>query len=159
MMNGVAAVLVASLAMLWPLSPAGAQAGLRVRASGEAMRPVGLLAAASPSEGHDAAQQAQQAAAVPPRAAKPATGPQAIAMGHQLFNDNCEHCHGPDAVEGIEQRNLRHLSLRYGNKMDQVFLHTVTHGRPTQGMPNWSGILAPVQFRQILAFLHSVQEH
>jgi polar amino acid transport system substrate-binding protein len=83
----------------------------------------------------------------------------AVGDGHSLFNDNCEHCHGPDAVEGIEERNLRHLALRYGNKMDEVFMYTVTHGRPNQGMPNWSGILTQVQFRDILAYLHSIQEH
>ncbi|HEY6433055.1 MAG TPA: c-type cytochrome [Acetobacteraceae bacterium] len=91
--------------------------------------------------------------------ARPAAGPQALTAGHQLFNDNCEHCHGPDAVEGIEQRNLRHLALRYGGRMNQVFFDTVTHGRPTKGMPNWSGILTQAQFREILAYLHSVQEH
>lgn len=94
-----------------------------------------------------------------------ATGPHstaetsAIADGHSLFNDNCEHCHGPDAVEGTEQRNLRHLALRYGNRMDQVFIYTVTHGRPSKGMPNWSGILTRAEFRNILAYLHSIQEH
>jgi polar amino acid transport system substrate-binding protein len=88
---------------------------------------------------------------------KPASNAQEIAAGHELFNDNCEHCHGPDAVEGVEQRNLRHLYQRYGGKMDQVFMVTVTHGRVTKGMPNWSGILNQAQLRQILAFLHSVQ--
>jgi hypothetical protein len=35
---------------------------------------------------------------------------------------------------------------------------TVTHGRVTKGMPNWSGILTDQQFHKILGFLHSVQE-
>lgn len=90
---------------------------------------------------------------------QPTTKTSAVAAGHSLFNDNCEHCHGPDAVEGIEQRNLRHLALRYGSKMDQVFMYTVTHGRPTKGMPNWSGILTQAQFRDILDYLHSIQQH
>jgi polar amino acid transport system substrate-binding protein len=81
-----------------------------------------------------------------------------IAAGHQLFNDNCEHCHGPDAVVGIEERNLRHLGMRYGAGMDQVFFYTVAHGRPSKGMPNWSGILNNAQFARILAYLHSIQE-
>jgi polar amino acid transport system substrate-binding protein len=90
---------------------------------------------------------------------QPTANTSAVVAGHSLFNDNCEHCHGPDAVEGVEQRNLRHLALRYGNKMDQVFFYTVTHGRPSKGMPNWSGILTRAQFRDILAYLHSIQEH
>jgi mono/diheme cytochrome c family protein len=98
-------------------------------------------------------------AAAAPSSARFAAGPQAVAAGHQVFNDNCEHCHGPDAVEGIEQRNLRHLALRYGARMNQVFFYTVMHGRPAKGMPNWSGILTQAQFREILAYLHSVQEH
>lgn len=90
---------------------------------------------------------------------QPVAETSAVGAGHSLFNDNCEHCHGPDAVEGIEQRNLRHLALRYGSKMDQVFMYTVTHGRPSKGMPNWSGILTQAQFRDILAYLHSIQAH
>jgi ABC-type amino acid transport substrate-binding protein len=81
-----------------------------------------------------------------------------IPAGHQLFNDNCEHCHGHDANVGLEERNLRHLGMRYGDDMDHVFFYTVTHGRPTKGMPNWSGILTHAQLGEILAYLHSVQE-
>ena len=88
---------------------------------------------------------------------KPASNAQAIAAGHELFNEDCEHCHGPDAVDPIEQLNLRHLHKRYGDRMDQVFMYTVTHGRVTKGMPNWSAILSKAELRQILAFLHSVQ--
>lgn len=34
------------------------------------------------------------------------------AAGHKLFNDNCAHCHGPDAVEGVQGQNLRMLHHR-----------------------------------------------
>ena len=54
--------------------------------------------------------------------------------------------------------NLRLLHHRYGDKMDEVFIYTVTHGRPTKGMPNWSGILTDDDFVKIRAFLHSVQQ-
>jgi polar amino acid transport system substrate-binding protein len=114
---------------------------------------------APPGPHADAVPAGVMPAAASSAALGPASGPQAVADGHQLFNDNCEHCHGPDAVTGIEERNLRHLALRYGAQMNQVFFYTVTHGRPTKGMPNWSGILTQAQFRNILAYLHSVQEH
>lgn len=81
-----------------------------------------------------------------------------IAAGHQIFNDNCSHCHGPDAIQGVRRINLRLLHHRYGDQMDQLFMTTVTQGRLPQGMPNWSGILSDEQFHDILAFLHSVQE-
>ena len=100
---------------------------------------------------------AQQVTATVPVRPAPADG-QTVAAGHKLFNDNCAHCHGPDAVEGVQRQNLRMLHHRYGDDMDQVFLTTVTHGRLTKGMPNWSGILTDAQFHDILAFLHSVQD-
>jgi len=109
-----------------------------------------LAAASAPATAHEAASPTRQPMA------KTSSG---VVAGHSLFNDNCEYCHGPDAIEGVEERNLRHLALRYGNKMDQIFMYTVTHGRPSKGMPNWSGILARAQFRHILAYLHSIQEH
>ncbi|HEY0183225.1 MAG TPA: transporter substrate-binding domain-containing protein, partial [Rhodopila sp.] len=99
----------------------------------------------------------------PPRtthAAALATGsvPADVAAGHKLFNENCAHCHGPDAVQGEQRRNLRLLRERYGDEMPQMFLNTVTHGRPSKGMPNWSGIISDEEFHKILAYLASVQE-
>ena len=81
-----------------------------------------------------------------------------VAAGHTLFNANCSHCHGPDAVQGEQRRNLRLLHQRYGDEMPQMFMTTVTHGRLSKGMPNWSGIISPDEFHKILAFLSSVQE-
>lgn len=119
------------------------------------------LATAAPVE--LAASHEAPASAAPPSRLAAATSSadtaQEVATGHELFNGNCEHCHGHDAIQGIEQRNLRHLRKRYGDKMDRVFHYTVTHGRLAKGMPNWSGILTTAQFRAILAYLHSVQEH
>ena len=100
---------------------------------------------------------APAAAAVP---AAPQTSANAadVAAGRKLFNDNCSHCHGPDAVQGEQRRNLRLLRQRYGNDMAEMFMTTVTHGRVTKGMPNWSGIISPEEFHKILAFLSSIQE-
>jgi polar amino acid transport system substrate-binding protein len=105
---------------------------------------------------HDAAQHMDGAA----RDGAQTPGPDGdqIAAGHKLFNDNCAHCHGPDAIQGERRRNLRQLVRRYGDDVDQIFIATVTHGRVTKGMPNWSDILTGEQFHAILAFLHSVQE-
>ncbi len=90
-------------------------------------------------------------AASPPDAAE-------IDAGRKLFNENCSHCHGPDAVQGEQRRNLRLLHVRYGDEMAAKFTATVTHGRVSKGMPNWSGILSEDDFAKILAFLSSVQE-
>ena len=101
---------------------------------------------------------AQPAAAATPAEPGISTNPEDIAAGRKLFNDNCSHCHGPDAVQGEQRRNLRLLRQRYGNDMAQMFMTTVTHGRVTKGMPNWSGIISPAEFQKILAFLSSIQE-
>ena len=54
--------------------------------------------------------------------------------------------------------NLRLLHHKYGDRMDEVFLYTVTHGRPDKGMPSWTDVFSDEQFQSILAFLHTVQE-
>jgi polar amino acid transport system substrate-binding protein len=112
--------------------------------------------AAQPTAPHPVAP--QPAAAATPAEPGISTTPEAIAAGRKLFNDNCSHCHGPDAVQGEQRRNLRLLRQRYGNDMAQMFMTTVTHGRVTKGMPNWSGIISPAEFHKILAFLSSIQE-
>jgi polar amino acid transport system substrate-binding protein len=110
-------------------------------------------ARAAPAGGDDTQSQTTPAgfAPAPPTA-------QNIAAGHKLFNEICSHCHGPDAVQGEQRRNLRLLRQRYGDEMPQTFITTVTHGRVNKGMPNWSGIISTDEFSKILAFLTSVQE-
>ena len=80
------------------------------------------------------------------------------AAGRQIFNSTCAHCHGPNAEQAVTRINLRLLKHRYGERMDEVFITTVTHGRPSKGMPNWSGILSDDDFVKIRAFLHAVQQ-
>jgi len=81
-----------------------------------------------------------------------------VAVGRKIFNTTCAHCHGHDAVQGEQRRNLRLLQQRYGDKMDETFLYTVTHGRVRKGMPNWSGVFTDDEFHRILAFLTSIQD-
>jgi polar amino acid transport system substrate-binding protein len=76
-----------------------------------------------------------------------------IAKGREIFNNTCAHCHGPDAVQSERRVNLRLLHHRYGDKMEDTFFCTVTHGRPDKGMPNWSGIFSTSDFEKIFAFL------
>ena len=94
--------------------------------------------------------------APPPQAETPSADE--VSAGRKIFNQNCAHCHGPDAVQGEQRRNLRLLRQRYGDHMPQSFFYNVTHGRVGKGMPNWSGIIADDEFHKILAFLISVQE-
>ncbi len=111
-------------------------------ASHSAVEPKVVLAA-SEQPASDAQKPASgEAAAAAPAAADPAT----IAAGREIFDGTCSHCHGPDAVVGQRKIDLRLLQQRYGDKMDEVFHYTVTHGRPDKGMPNWSGVFSEEDF-------------
>lgn len=81
----------------------------------------------------------------------------AARSGRTLFNETCAHCHGPDAVTGLAERNLRHLRLRYGDRMAETFLTTVLHGRPDKGMPTWQGVLDDATIWKIYTYLSSIQ--
>ena len=105
----------------------------------------------------DAADTAAGNATEADKSFKAASTPTATADGRTIFNGTCNHCHGPDAVQSVKKIDLRLLHHRYGGAMDQVYHYTVTHGRESKGMPNWSGVFTEEDFSKILAFLHSVQ--
>jgi mono/diheme cytochrome c family protein len=83
--------------------------------------------------------------------------PASIKEGQSLFNQICAHCHGPNAITGQSERNLRHLRIRYGNDMAEIYRSTVLHGRPDKGMPVWGEILDGKTIDLIYAYLKSVQ--
>ncbi len=129
-------------------------------AAGAAAAP-SVAAAADPTVGETVASPPAGASSPPADQAAPpavAADPQLVEAGHKLFNANCAHCHGPDAIQGERRINLRLLQHRYDGRMDEVFLTTVHQGRVTKGMPKWGGILSEDEFHKILGFLHSVQE-
>ena len=100
--------------------------------------------------------------AAAPKPAEPASesggqNSEEVAAGRELFDGTCAHCHGPGGVTVERRINLRLMHRRYGDKMDETFMYTVTHGRPEKGMPNWEGVFTDEQFAKILAFLHTVQ--
>jgi polar amino acid transport system substrate-binding protein len=129
------------------ITPLSAKYGFPVQASAQT---------AADGTGAPADSATQGAAEPPPATATDHAGD--VAAGQKLFNENCAHCHGPDAVQGEQRRNLRLLRQRYGDEMPKTFIYTVTHGRASKGMPNWSGIISMEEFQKILAFLTSVQE-
>jgi polar amino acid transport system substrate-binding protein len=99
-----------------------------------------------------------EATATAESAAEPTASAADIAEGRQIFNTTCAHCHGHDAVQGEQRRNLRMLRIRYGDKMAETFLYTVTHGRVSKGMPNWRDVFTDGDFHRILAFLETIQD-
>lgn len=81
-----------------------------------------------------------------------------VGEGRTQFNIHCSHCHGPNAFQGVKQRDLRRLSKRYGENMPTVFYTTVTNGREAKGMPSWEGKLPDEVLWKIFTFLQSVQK-
>ena len=81
-----------------------------------------------------------------------------VAMGKEIFNGTCAHCHGPNAVVEDRKINLRRLALKYGEQTDEVFYTTATIGRPSKGMPAWKDVFKQNDFDNILAYLKTVQE-
>ncbi len=81
-----------------------------------------------------------------------------VAEGKEVFNGTCGHCHGPNAVVADRKLNLRRLKLKYGDQMAEVFLTTVTSGRPAKGMPPWKDVFKQQDFVNILAYLNTVQD-
>lgn len=88
--------------------------------------------------------------------AESATGD--VALGKETFNGTCAHCHGPNAVVDDRKINLRRLTLKYGDKVDEVFFTTANNGRPSKGMPAWKDVFKHEDFVNILAYLKTVQD-
>lgn len=119
-----------------------------------------VWAADGQTQGNESSVASTQPAASPPAASPAAPGGSdgaLVAEGHEIFNGTCSHCHGPDAVQSVKKIDLRLLHHRYGDDMENVFQTTVHHGRPSKGMPNWSGVFTEDDFTKIFAFLKSVQ--
>lgn len=138
---------------------------------------VAVAQSAIPADnGKDAAPPARQASPAGPRgleladsgnaaqeqdksAPRPPASPNDLAgEGRVIFNSNCAHCHGPNAVAGDPEMSLPDLLKGPRNVMDPFFFKAVTAGIPSKGMPTWGGILSHDQMVKILAFLHSVQD-
>jgi len=112
--------------------------------------------AVNPAVPEPAAASSAQAAAAPGASVPSGGGDPAV--GNKTFNNNCSHCHGPDAKSALARTNLRRLKARHGESYADVFNTTVRKGRPAKGMPTWGGVLREEDFADIKAYLDTVQE-
>ena len=94
----------------------------------------------------------------PATAAPPAGDANLVAKGNGSFNNYCSHCHGPDAVTGEKRQNLRNLSRKYGERMNEIFATTLATGRLSKGMPKWAGVISDEEIAAIKAYVDTVQE-
>jgi cytochrome c len=74
-------------------------------------------------------------------------------QGWKWFHVYCFRCHGIDAMGGTFAPNLRHSVSPQGTVTHDVFLQTVTNGRPTKGMPTWSALLDSTQIEELYAYV------
>lgn len=81
-----------------------------------------------------------------------------VGEGRELFNNHCSHCHAPNAISPIRERDLRRLSLRYGDKWREVASVTIKNGRPDYGMPPWKELLNDERIGILLSFFETIQQ-
>lgn len=80
-----------------------------------------------------------------------------VGAGRETFNNHCSHCHAPDAMSPVPERDLRRLKLRYGEKWREVAAATIKNGRPDNGMPPWKDLLDDKRVGSLLGFFETVQ--
>lgn len=78
-----------------------------------------------------------------------------VYQGWKMFEVYCTRCHGEDAVGSSFAPALK-KSVGPSGTIDHVtFFQTVTHGRPTKGMPTWGNLLSPEQKEDIWNYLRA----
>jgi mono/diheme cytochrome c family protein len=82
-----------------------------------------------------------------------------IEKGTVLFNASlgCGHCHGPDGVGHVDNRNLRALKKRHAENAKKVFDTAIQLGRTGTAMPPWAHI-SMTQKEDIKAYIFSIQD-
>jgi mono/diheme cytochrome c family protein len=89
-------------------------------------------------------------------------GPEAAGAGAQLYQSNCEACHGPqghgDGPAGVAlepaPRNLAELSKVAS---DDYLYWRISTGRPGTAMPPWQGVLTQEQIWQVVSYIRTLK--
>jgi mono/diheme cytochrome c family protein len=82
-----------------------------------------------------------------------AANPDAIAIGANLFNNNCAKCHGEKGVGKGSRPSLQ--SERIKNATDGELAWLLKNGNIYKGMPGWGG-LQEQQRWQIVSYIRSL---
>lgn len=75
--------------------------------------------------------------------------------GWKMFEVYCTRCHGEDAVGSSFAPALVRSVGPDGTINHRAFFETVTHGRPTKGMPTWGNVLSPEQKEDVWFYLRA----
>lgn len=83
-----------------------------------------------------------------------AGNPEAVALGRNIYANNCAACHGADGRGARGFPNLTDASWQWGGEPDQVY-QTILHGR-NAAMPSWAAVLGPEGVPQTVAYVRSL---
>lgn len=78
-----------------------------------------------------------------------------INEGKSIYTTNCVTCHGKNA-EGTVGPNLTDEYWIHGGALSDVF-KSVKYGWPAKGMKSWSTDLTPVDMKNVVSYIHSLQ--
>jgi len=78
-----------------------------------------------------------------------------INEGKNIFMTNCVTCHGKNA-EGTVGPNLTDEYWIHGGSLSDVF-KSVKYGWPAKGMKSWSSDLTPVDMKNVVSYIRSLQ--
>jgi cytochrome c oxidase cbb3-type subunit 3 len=78
-----------------------------------------------------------------------------INEGKNIFTTNCVTCHGKNA-EGTVGPNLSDEYWIHGGSLGEVF-KSVKYGWPAKGMKSWSSDLTPVDMKNVVSYINSLQ--
>ncbi len=89
-------------------------------------------------------------------------GASGAAAGAQVFQTNCEACHGPqghgDGPAGVAlepaPKNLAELSKIAS---DDYLFWRISTGRPGTAMPPWKGVLSDEQIWQVVSYIRTLK--
>jgi cytochrome c oxidase cbb3-type subunit III len=97
----------------------------------------------------------QPASASPARLAALAKDPSVLAIGKQVFSQNCAACHRFDGGGQIGP-NLTDDYWLHGAALEQIH-KTVTDGVLEKGMPPWGKVLKPAQLDAVVAYVSTLR--
>ena len=94
------------------------------------------------------------AGAIPAPAVNFATTTESLALGAELYAQNCTWCHG---TEGQGARRFPALNVQsfLTDTSDPAMAQIITHGVPGTSMPAWGDRLTDVQIQAIVGFIRS----